>query len=119
MRLWSKHTVLALAGKHETTGPLTWQLGSALVSALVLTLVGAEPAVAWKAEAGARKCFARLGEGRGRNGAEAGSYAARLSLPKSGAGRAFHIEMVVTKVVRHSRYVIFQSDYRVQYSNYW
>ncbi len=32
MRLWSKPTILtllALAGKHETTGPLTWQLGSA------------------------------------------------------------------------------------------
>lgn len=32
MRLWSKHTILpflALAGKHETTSPLTWQFGSA------------------------------------------------------------------------------------------
>ncbi len=45
MRLWSKHTVLtllALAGKHETTGPLTWQLGSAKLrwSSLVVPYQG-------------------------------------------------------------------------------
>jgi hypothetical protein len=40
-----------LAGKYGTTDPLARRL----VSALVLALVGAEPAVAWKAEAVVRK----------------------------------------------------------------
>lgn len=74
---------------------------------LVLALVGAEPAVAWKAEAVARKCSAGRSATPEPGFAEAGSYA--------GAGRSFHIRVMVTKVVRHSRYVIFQSDYRIQY----